>query len=493
MNINKSIKNNSINTNKGLNNILPFDDNRCVWFSFEELLDGDNFNKNIIKNMSVKVQYYVLLKVRYLDDNFAMLGCKIPFKFNCYSSNKIFNNLRLNLISRLNVMLDKYSLEDREINMVQMLYKKVNYKSLEKLIVRGLKLIPAKEYKHIRKLSRYLPITSDRIYYGKPLKMKTTNKIVTSVLTLNKNDRGKYIDFISNIKQNDNINIENQSLFNSNQLFYKNNVDGVDYILVTEKVSNNKILKQAYSFDGVLIDKCEDVYMLKNSYIRNYGDYTLLIKNNKIIFSEHRIKLPAIKRPVYKDKLNIIENTRLGVIDVETYNVNPKLAKFYALGFYTHLDTEPVLYYIDEKSLNSSEIIIKCINEMLRPKYQGVTYYAHNMGKFDAVFIIKILLEYNRLNNNEEYKLEIKKRDNYILKLKISNKSNSITLLDSYRILTDSLNELCIKYKLEIYKGYFPYDFCNEKTLFYIGQTPNKFYYPSELTNVEYKILYKEE
>jgi hypothetical protein len=82
-------------------------------------------------------------------------------------------------------------------------------------------------------------------------------------------------------------------------ILYQNNVDGVDYILVTEKESNNKILKH-YSFDGVLIDKCEDIDILKNSYIRNYGGYTLLIKNNKIIFSEHRIKLPAIKDPFIK-------------------------------------------------------------------------------------------------------------------------------------------------------------------------------------------------
>ena len=51
------------------------------------------------------------------------------------------------------------------------------------------------------------------------------------------------------------MNKQNQPLFNSDQLFYKNNVDGVDYILIIEKVSNNKILKQAYSFDGVIIDK----------------------------------------------------------------------------------------------------------------------------------------------------------------------------------------------------------------------------------------------
>lgn len=61
-----------------------------------------------------------------------MLGCQIPFKFNTYSSNKIFNQLRLNIISRLNAMLDTYGLKDQELNIIQVLYKDVNYKSLEK-------------------------------------------------------------------------------------------------------------------------------------------------------------------------------------------------------------------------------------------------------------------------------------------------------------------------------------------------------------------------
>ena len=117
--------------------------------------------------------------------------------------------------------------------------------------------------------------------------------------------------------------------------------------------------------------------MLNNTYLRKYGYYTLLIKDNKIILTEQRLKFSPIKRPIYKDKLNIIENTLIGVLYLETYKVNTKLAKVYCIGFFTNLDLKPVLYYLDEKSLNSSEIIINCINEMLRPKYKGITYYVH--------------------------------------------------------------------------------------------------------------------
>ena len=66
-------------------------------------------------------------------------------------------------------------------------------------------------------------------------------------------------------------------LFNRNKLFYQNNVEGIDYILVTEKIGDNKTLKEAYSVGGFLIEKVEDIDMLNNSYIRKFGKYTLLI------------------------------------------------------------------------------------------------------------------------------------------------------------------------------------------------------------------------
>ena len=114
------------------------------------------------------------------------------------------------------------------------------------------------------------------------------------------------------------------------------------------------------------------------------------------------------------------------------------------------------------------------------------------MGKFDVIFILKTILDYNELNNNY-YKYDTVCRDGFRLKLKIMNNSNSITILDSYRILSDNLKDLCINYNVDVHKGDFPYDFSKENTLFYKGQTPKKIYYSSELTDEQYKDLYKEE
>lgn len=60
-------------------------------------------------------------------------------------------------------------------------------------------------------------------------------------------------------------------------------------------------------------------------------------------------------------------------------------------------------------------------------------FHAYNL---DIVFIIKILLEYNWINNSKNYKLETVYKNNVILKQKIMNRADLITILDSYHILT---------------------------------------------------------
>ena len=191
------------------------------------------------------------------------------------------------------------------------------------------------------------------------------------------------------------------------------------------------------------------------------------------------------------------------------YTKGVKLAKVYTIGFFTNLDYKPVLYYIDTETLNSKEIVLKCIDEMLRSKYSGITFYAHNFGKFDSVFILKTILEFNKqitdnpyvlevntLNNKNLYVLKTVCRDDIILKLTIKRKVDgvlhSVSILDSYRILTEALSDLCTKYEIKESKGFFPYDFATENNLSYIGETPNKNYYGISITQKEYNVIKKD-
>ena len=47
------------------------------------------------------------------------------------------------------------------------------------------------------------------------------------------------------------------------------------------------------------------------------------------------------------------------------------------------------------------------------------------------------------------------------IKRKVDGVLHSVSILDSYRILTDKLSDLCSNYQVEESKGYFPYDFAN--------------------------------
>jgi len=100
---------------------------------------------------------------------------------------------------------------------------------------------------------------------------------------------------------------------------------------------------------------------VNNIFIRHYNDYLFFIENNEIIFSEKKAILNPIKKESYlsKDKHNLIENIKIGVLDLETYTNMNRVAKVYALGFLT-FNSKPNLYYINKYTLNSNELIINC-------------------------------------------------------------------------------------------------------------------------------------
>ena len=161
---------------------------------------------------------------------------------------------------------------------------------------------------------------------------------------------------------------------------------------------------------------------------------------------------------------------------MEAYIDDNSLAKAYAIGFYSNKDEHCKTFYI-ERDLNSVELIHKCINEMLKDKYKDITFYTHNLGRYDSTFIVKNLVLYNTKEGKENpYILEPVTRNSDIIKLvikrKINGKIRRVKLQDSATFLTSNLRDLCDAYEVSNKKSYFPYDFCNSNTLFYKGITP---------------------
>lgn len=499
---------------------------RNFWVNLKEFYDMDVFRGYIVENMEARISYAILVKIRYNVDEFAMLDQQFSYSYDNYTDDLSFENLRGDIKSRLDISLDKYGLEQSDVLLLQILYREVFYGELETLKIKGVKRkVPKSIYNKISRISPYLPLTFDLVWYGKPLNVISSGEgnTVSSVMTLiKKANQDSYIDFIENFNKNNYLLPDKVKYpgFHSKQLFFQKNVEGIDVIIAIDIISANKYIKKVYSLTGVFLGEVEDIYNGNNIFIRKFGNYIFTIKNNSIVFSEKKIDLPAIKKESSKDSYNIIEDVRIGVIDVETYVIND-LGRVYAIGFFTNLDVRPILYYIDKDTLNSDTIILNCINEMLRSKYAGVKFYAHNFGKFDSVFIIKTIYEYNKVINNK-YSLEIEKvnknnlseleyvniddgnpymldticRDDVILKLTIKRKIgkvlHSVTILDSYRILRDTLEKLCLKYGVKVSKGNFPYKFSNKDTLFYVGVTPSINYYKSSISIEVYNNLKKD-
>ena len=194
-----------------------------IWLSLEELFNLEVFTGYIIDNFGVRVQYQVLIKIRYNADDFAMLDRQFSFTYTNYTDNLSFNSLRDTIISRLFITLDKYRLNETDILLVQILYREVVYGELEKLRMDVLKpKLPKSEYLNIKRISPYFPLTKDLVEYGKPLKSVCHGNVVNSVLTLiKKPNHDGYIDFIENFNKNNSLlpdKVKSPS-FHSEQLF----------------------------------------------------------------------------------------------------------------------------------------------------------------------------------------------------------------------------------------------------------------------------------
>ena len=280
------------------------------------------------------------------------------------------------------------------------------------------------------------------------------------------------------------------------------------YIAICSKINNFLIEKSCYNMYGSFIGKVKDSYLSLEAggkFIHKRESKNKIYyfnSSNEVACVERKITFDSIRSDfrnisVENESKNWIPNTNIGVLDLEAYIDDNSLAKCYAIGFLTNKqDSSCKTFYIN-RDLDSVELTHRCINEMLKPKYKDITFYSHNLGRYDSAFILKNLILYN--NNTKEgkespYILEPITRNSDIIKLvvkrNIDGKIRRVKIQDSATILTSSLRDLCLAYGVKINKSYFPYEFCNRDTLFYIGSTPDINFYKN-ITREEYMLLYK--
>ena len=170
---------------------------------------------------------------------------------------------------------------------------------------------------------------------------------------------------------------------------------------------------------------------------QKYYIHTLL---NKIILrtKEHKTNFlkPLSKSPKKKSKLI--------TIDIETINKDGVLKPY----LYCMYDGVKRYSFFNN---NPDQLF----NALLRRKYKGYTVYAHNLSKFDIIFLFKKLAD---LKINHGYEVEPIIKDGDIISIKIFNheKGISITLRDSYLMLTQSLSKLSKTFPCTKVKGIEP-------------------------------------
>lgn len=382
--------------------------------------------------------------------------------------NENINKLYSNIIDKIDNFIDEYS--DDEIDIIQIMFIELN--PLPKLKLNNInqlkldkKIIKIGETQKIFS-NQNLPLTMDLKYYGEKLKYKLNNQNYIDTIICN----GK------NIYENIVYDFDDPNLKGGSKFILDRITDDIKiniflysikfkpkftekefklrYKIFIVKDSNRLRNIEVFNINEEEIDHFKDrlgkpkmlitdISLNKDNseFIRTINDFTLHINNSKIIKFEHKIKLPVIKHIIPNNE-KTTRNYNIGTLDIETYfdkDLNKSIT--YAIGYKVFNNKSKLFYKNDNQT--SDELILECIDSLLQKVYSGYTFYVHNLHGYDSFFILKVLLEFNK-NNNDYYKINTIFRDNRIIKLTISSKvGKTKDKLILIRSLTSNLPSNC--------------------------------------------------
>ena len=267
--------------------------------------------------------------------------------------------------------------------------------------------------------------------------LSEATQIIFKYFEIPNGQEDRYKDRWEEIKPSCPIKLERFGKFSlpSNNLYSTWGNQISDSLIINEDVvyykQNNKI--DVFVNGNLLITFIDEISNnLKYDFLRTIDNYKYYIKDNKIILTTK--ELPTSYLQTLKSKK--ISVGKIITFDIETLLINN-----------VH---KPYLYsmYDGFKSYSwFTESPLQLFNQLLRPKYRNYKVYAHNLSRFDIVFIFKYLSTLN----NQGYKIKILMRDQNIISLTIQNytKNISITIKDSYLILPSSLSKLSKQFQVE--------------------------------------------
>lgn len=492
--LNKSISEGVISNTYTTNDVTKLNKKKDFWvyFAFHDIYNFNHVYDKFKDLSEANTRYSILTKVCYINNSsisdditdWKMLGEQIGLSYNDNSDLQRFVTFYIDtIINRLYSCVELYSINYMQVQGLQILFYKVDYTKIVEAKQNNFYVNSLGESKDLINISQIkqgfnisLPLTMDKGKYGKLLVKHVVDDFVDYIVI-----DGKVVDFKSCVNKYLDMG-KNLDKFNSNIDFYqthdKNYIITVD---TTQDKKNSKIKNNinVYNVEGMKINTIVDQEIDLDRFTRNISNVTVYINKTgiykKIIKQKFSYVYPN-KTGGYYSKLVFTDN-RIGTLDLETYKDEYNVSMTYAIGFYVKDNLHT--FYIDN-NLNSDILIMRCLDEMLKEKYHRYTFYVHNLGGFDSIFLLKVIINACDLDANK-YKLDIITRDETILSLsihkKIGKKTFTIKIVDSYNILTSSLADLCKTFNCEVNKGIFPYNFVKKDTLFYKGAKPEIQFY----------------
>jgi hypothetical protein len=535
-----------------------FNDNFTFFHYTVESFTPNNFILDITRHLTTNTTYSFIIKINSNNNTiYKMCGRQIGIIIKDNHDLNKYEDIYYVILQRIDVTSNLYDYIT-DLSRIEIMFKSITHlKELKLKNINNLKfgtnLVNSKQTKNNFN-NNYLPLTIEESYFGNLLSL---------------DDRLNFEKLITKSNKIETITVdENDKLFH-----YENKTKKTKLLILSKQQTNSEFLR--YVFDtktGILIFLAKDIIIENNevnyTFIRTINNVSITIKNETILKIEVNNKLEPIK-PVNYNKLD--RNNNIGTLDLETYTEN-SLSKVYSIGFLTTIDKEPTLFYINNQNLNkrfarsatesinlekltnlktnlnlinninsnnninihspyldnSDILILNCINSILIKKYNKFTFYTHNFGRFDCIFIIKTLTKVNTILGFDYYLLKTIFRDNVVIKLQIKIDSNyvnqsiienlihpqnlyenltntettenitkplkkttsyiKITIVDSLNLLNKNLEELGIDFKTITRKGKFPHRFVNSKTINYLGDYPPIIYFDN-LNIADYNLL----
>lgn len=213
-------------------------------------------------------------------------------------------------------------------------------------------------------------------------------------------DNGKPLNFLNKTKDTNQLRKKEDriNLYDNlkNSTFWKKVLEnGSIFIMKLETISDIKAKKTVFDRDGRVLVSVIDLKLSDGSLKRSWVDNYSILKDGKLIFRSKNYKFKPIKLENYNKnyKTTALVNPNIGSFDMEVF-IRGSESIIYALGFHSYLENEPKVFYIN-KGLDSNKNVMDCLNEMFKAKYQDITWYCHNSGRYDARVLLKILYQYN--------------------------------------------------------------------------------------------------